>query len=86
MSLQVGASRIEKNTGSRMVRRAQIEPRTYRAYARKDIDKIPQLRHLSPHEILAMKAVSAVLPFRVNNYVVENLIDGTRSPTTPSTS
>jgi KamA family protein len=32
------------------------------------------LAHLGPDETLAMKAVSTVLPFKVNNYVVEELI------------
>jgi KamA family protein len=62
---------------------ARVRQRTFRAYGRKDIDSIPQLRHLSPEEITAMKAVSAVLPFRVNNYVVENLIRWENIPEDP---
>ncbi|MBL8863232.1 MAG: lysine 2,3-aminomutase [Planctomycetes bacterium] len=46
----------------------------FRAYQRKDLDSIPELRRLSPGELEAIKVVSAVLPFRVNNYVVEQLI------------
>ncbi len=46
----------------------------YRALIRSDIDRIEQLRRLSPAEREAMKAVSAVLPFRVNAYVVDELI------------
>lgn len=61
----------------------RIQPRTFRAYGRKDIDRIPQLGHLSVDERLGMKAVSAVLPFRVNNYVVEELIDWERVPEDP---
>lgn len=53
---------------------SRIKPREYRPYQRKDIDQLPQLEELTREEILAMKAVSAVLPFRVNNYVVEELI------------
>jgi L-lysine 2,3-aminomutase len=66
-----------------MVRYAKIRPREYRAYQRKDIDRIPELRHLAPEEILAMKTVAAVLPFRVNNYVVEELIDWSDVPADP---
>lgn len=55
----------------------------YRVYLRKDIDKIPQLRVMSRDEILTMKAVAAVLPFRVNNYVVEHLIDWDAIPEDP---
>lgn len=57
-----------------MTIRAKIRPRKYKAYVRKDIDKIPQLRAMPREERVAMKAVSAVLPFRVNNYVTEELI------------
>ncbi len=55
----------------------------YRVYTRKDIDRIPQLRRLPPGERLAMKAVSAVLPFRVNDYVLEELIDWSNVPADP---
>lgn len=54
-----------------------------RVYQRKDIDALPQLRQLPPEELLAMKTVSAVLPFRVNNYVVEQLIRWDRIPEDP---
>ena len=61
-----------------------VPPRRYRAYVRKDIDRIPQLRrYLGPREMLEMKAVSAVLPFRVNEYVVDELIDWEDVPEDP---
>jgi KamA family protein len=59
------------------------EPRRYRVYTRKDIDRIPQLQRLPETERIGMKAVSAVLPFRVNNYVVEELIDWSDLPRDP---
>jgi len=59
------------------------EQRRFRAFTRKDIDRIPQLQRLSEAERLSMKAVSAVLPFRVNNYVVEELIDWSDLPRDP---
>ena len=55
----------------------------FRAYTRRDIDRIPQLSRLSPAERDAMKAVSAVLPFRTNRYVIEELIDWSRVPDDP---
>jgi len=55
----------------------------YEVYTRKDIDTLPQLKRLSEAERLSMKAVSAVLPFRVNNYVVEQLIDWSNLPADP---
>lgn len=54
-----------------------------RLYGIKDIDHIPQLKRISREERLKMKAVAHVLPFRVNNYVVENLIDWSRVPDDP---
>lgn len=57
-----------------MIKRAHIEPRKFRAFTLADIDRIPQLRRLSPADQLAIKAVASVLPFRINNYVIEDLI------------
>ena len=60
----------------------QGEP-AYRPLLRKHIDEIDQLQALSEHERNALKAVSAVLPFRVNRYVLENLIDWGNIPDDP---
>ena len=57
-----------------MLRHARIRARKFRAFGRQDIDRIPQLGTLLPSSKAAMKAVSAVLPFRTNAYVIENLI------------
>jgi KamA family protein len=57
--------------------------RKYRVYTHKDIDQILPLRMLSEDERNAMKAVAAVLPFRVNNYVIEDLIDWSEIPHDP---
>ena len=55
----------------------------FKVYTRKDIDDIPELQKLTRDERLTMKAVSAVLPFRVNNYVIEELIDWNNIPDDP---
>ena len=52
-----------------------LRERTFRAFGRKDIGKIQQFENLPADQLKAIKAVSAVLPFRVNNYVLEELID-----------
>jgi KamA family protein len=52
-------------------------------YGLKDLEKIPQLSKLDREEILGIKAVAHVLPFRSNNYVVEELIDWERAPDDP---
>ena len=55
----------------------------FKVFTRKDIDDIRELQSLSEDERLEMKAVSAVLPFRVNNYVIEELIDWNNIPADP---
>jgi KamA family protein len=60
-----------------------IHPRKMKFYGLKDIDNIPQLQLLSKEERFNIKVVSNVLPFRVNNYVVEELINWTNIPTDP---
>jgi KamA family protein len=58
-------------------------PRPFRVYTRRDIDKIPNLQWLPRRLRQSMKAVSAVLPFRVNDYVIEDLIDWDDIPNDP---
>ncbi|HUG10028.1 MAG TPA: lysine 2,3-aminomutase [Opitutaceae bacterium] len=53
----------------------KIKSRKFRVFGRADLDRIPQLETLSADDRLAMKAVANVLPFRVNEYVVDELID-----------
>lgn len=52
-------------------------------FGERDIDRLPQLEKISARERFAMKVVSQVLPFRTNNYVVEDLIDWDRVPDDP---
>jgi KamA family protein len=47
----------------------------YQVYARHNIDKIPHYGRLSKEQIQSIKIVSEVLPFKTNNYVVNELID-----------
>ena len=55
----------------------------FRVYTRRDIDHVPELQKMSADQRLDMKAVSAVLPFRVNPYVTQELIDWDRVPDDP---
>jgi len=55
----------------------------FRVFQRRDIDSLPRLATLPASERQMMKVVSAVLPFRVNNYVVDELIDWNRVPDDP---
>lgn len=63
-----------------MIRSTKIRARKFRVYGRADLDRIPQLSALSADERLAMKAVASVLPFRVNDYVIDELIDWDAAP------
>ncbi|MRG92378.1 KamA family radical SAM protein [Polyangium spumosum] len=58
-------------------------PSQFKVFRRRDIDSIPQLAALPASERNAMKVVSAVLPFRVNNYVLDELIDWSNIPDDP---
>ena len=60
-----------------------MEPPTYRPILRRHIDQIPQLVALPEEERCALKATSAVFPFRVNSYVIDELIDWSEVPRDP---
>ncbi|MCD4710599.1 MAG: lysine 2,3-aminomutase [Bacteroidales bacterium] len=47
----------------------------YQVYARHNIDKLPTYGQLSKEQVHSIKIVSEVLPFKTNNYVVNELID-----------
>jgi KamA family protein len=55
----------------------------YTPYTTRHLDAIPQLRSLPESVRRAMKAVTYVLPFRTNSYVVDELIDWNRIPDDP---
>ena len=55
----------------------------YRAYTLHNYKEIPQIKKLSPQDIEAIEVVGRVLPFRANNYVVEQLIDWNNIPNDP---
>jgi len=55
----------------------------YQAITRENIRKSPLWSRLKPELQEAIRVVSAVLPFRTNTYVVENLIDWNNIPDDP---
>jgi len=57
--------------------------RTYRAFGPAQLDQIEGLKVLDPDVRLDIEAVAQVLPFRVNQYVVDELIDWERVPNDP---
>ncbi len=66
-----------------MISTDMIESVRYKLYSRKNIDQIPQLENLPKELLVGIKTVSTVLPFRVNNYVVDQLIDWDNIPDDP---
>ncbi|MCA9549381.1 MAG: lysine 2,3-aminomutase [Myxococcales bacterium] len=59
------------------------EPIKTRFFGIHDLERLPPLQALSPADRHAMAVVAHVLPFRTNNYVVEDLIDWSRVPDDP---
>ncbi|MDP6538296.1 MAG: lysine 2,3-aminomutase [Planctomycetota bacterium] len=57
--------------------------RSLRIFTERDIERIPALQRLPREQRFAMRVVARVLPFRVNEYVIEELIDWERVPTDP---
>ncbi|WP_020612534.1 KamA family radical SAM protein [Sediminispirochaeta bajacaliforniensis] len=60
-----------------------MKPKRFRSYSAANIDSITQLKRLSESQLREMLAVAKVLPFRTNNYVVEELIDWNNIPEDP---
>jgi KamA family protein len=55
----------------------------FRHYTPRDLDKIPQVKRLNPEQRFAIKVVSKVLPFKVNEYVLNELINWDNIPEDP---
>ena len=66
-----------------MPKNIQVPQRKFTVYTEKNLEKIPQLDRFSSSQVMAMKAVAQVLPFRVNEYVIDELIDWNRVPDDP---
>jgi KamA family protein len=60
-----------------------ISQRKMKFYGIRDLDSIPQIQNLPDDQRFAIKVVSTVMPFRVNNYVIEELIDWNNIPDDP---
>lgn len=65
------------------VAEAFIEPRRFKVYTQAQLEQIPQLATLDAELVFDMKVVAQVLPFRVNEYVLEELIDWHDVPNDP---
>jgi KamA family protein len=56
---------------------------TYKSYMLHNFRSIPQVQNLPDDVVEAIEVVGSVLPFKTNNYVVENLIDWNNIPDDP---
>ena len=60
-----------------------LEARRFQVYTDRQIDKIDALKHLTEEQRFDIKVVASVLPFRVNQYVIDELIDWDATPDDP---
>ena len=58
-------------------------PERFKVYTQRDLGAIPQLQQLPESLRFEMEVVASVLPFRVNEYVLNELIDWTQIPQDP---
>ena len=58
-------------------------PRKFRVYTDRQIEQIEPVKQLDAEQRFAMKVVANVLPFRVNQYVIDELIDWSDVPNDP---
>lgn len=63
--------------------KGQASPPPFKVYTQRDLDRIPQLAALPEAMRFEMKVVSTVLPFRVNQYVIDEIIDWRKVPADP---
>ena len=62
---------------------SSFPPTPLQVYTERHLEQIPQLRRLPPDLLIKMRAVAKVLPFRVNQYVIDELIDWREVPHDP---
>ncbi|MDR9437376.1 MAG: lysine 2,3-aminomutase, partial [Thiohalophilus sp.] len=60
-----------------------FEPRRFLVYTERHLDKIAPLKKLTEQQRFEMRVVASVLPFRVNQYVIDELIDWNNIPADP---
>jgi KamA family protein len=77
------ATRVEPGKTVRTSSKPLTKYTEFRHYTPKDLEEIPQVKRLDPEQRFAMKVVSQVLPFKVNQYVLNELIDWDNVPEDP---
>ena len=67
----------------RRLKEVKRPPGKFQALTRRHLDTVAEYGNVTADDLFAMRVVSAVLPFRTNRYVTENLIDWDRIPDDP---
>ncbi|SDS76313.1 KamA family protein [Halopseudomonas sabulinigri] len=60
-----------------------VSHQRFKVFTAKQLNQIPQLQSLSPDQRFEMQVVASVLPFRVNQYVIDELINWQNVPQDP---
>lgn len=74
------------NSNAQLEERLQdgpVEPERFKVYTERQLDQIGPLARLTEEQRFAMRVVANVLPFRVNQYVIDELIDWDNIPADP---
>ena len=61
----------------------EFEERRFQVYTDRQMDKIDVIQSLPEETLFEMKVVASVLPFRVNEYVINELINWDKVPNDP---
>ena len=61
----------------------EFEERRFKVYTDRQLDKIEIIQNLPEDTLFEMKVVASVLPFRVNEYVINELINWDKVPNDP---
>jgi len=73
---------IQKQPTTRRTSTHTAAPK-YTVYSLQNYRQLPQMKRLSEEEQFTIQVVGSVLPFRVNNYVIDELIDWDNVPGDP---
>ncbi len=75
--------RLDIGNGSPIAVTPESPAPRFKVYNERHLDQIPQLQCLSDEQRFEMQVVASVLPFRINPYVIEHLIDWDNIPADP---
>jgi len=73
----------ERKIGVSWEQDTDCSTRRFQVFTERHLDKIPQIQRLPEAQRVEMRVVANVLPFRVNQYVIDELIDWNNIPADP---